>query len=86
NSGIYDLVLLDYHLPGMNGLELMDVLSRMPDVPPVIILTASGDERIAIAALEKGAADYAVKDAGSNYFDLLPAIMHAAFTRESLQR
>lgn len=82
----YQLILLDYHLPGMSGLELLDVLGTIENTPPVIILTASGDENVAVSAMEKGAADYAVKDAGQNYFELLPAIMQAAYLREMLQR
>lgn len=82
----YDLVLMDYHLPGMNGLEALDVITTMEMAPPVILLTASGDERVAVEALRKGAADYAVKDAGQGYFDLLPAIMQAAYTKERLLR
>ena len=80
----YDLLLLDYHLPGMTGIELQEKIKELPDTPPVIILTASGDERIALKALEKGAADYAVKDSGQTYLDLLPAIMQAAYTKERL--
>jgi two-component system, sensor histidine kinase len=83
---VYDLALLDYHLPGMSGLELLDELMGRENMPPVIILTASGDERVAVSALEKGAADYAVKDAGQSYLDLLPAIMQAAYMRQALQR
>ena len=55
-------------------------------MPPAVILTAGGDERIALEALEKGAADYAVKDVNQTYLDLLPAIMVAAFTKERLLR
>jgi signal transduction histidine kinase len=86
HNGHYDLVLLDYHLPRMNGLEALDAIIAMEAPPPVILLTASGDERVAVAALEKGAADYAVKDVGQGYFDLLPAIMQAAYTKERLLR
>ncbi len=82
----YDMILLDYHLPGMSGLEMLDRLKTMPNPTPVIVLTASGDERIALAALEKGAADYAVKDSEQTYIDLLPAVMQAAFTKERLLR
>lgn len=82
----YDLVLLDYHLPGMNGLEALDAIIAMQGAPPVIILTGSGDESVAVAALEKGAADYAVKDTGQSYFDLLPAVIQAAYTKDRLVR
>ncbi len=83
----YDLILLDYHLPpGMNGLELISQLTPITDYPPIIILTSSGDEQVALQALENGAADYAVKDTGQLYMELLPAIMQAAFTKDRLAR
>ena len=82
----FDLILLDYHLPRMNGLELLDELQKKKNVPPVILLTAVGDEHVAVSALQKGAADYAVKDTGQSYFDLLPAVMQAAYAKELLQR
>lgn len=82
----YDLVLIDYNLPGMSGLDLLDRMGELPLTPPSVILTVGGDERIALAALEKGAADYAVKDVNQTYLDLLPAIMVAAFTKERLLR
>lgn len=82
----YDLILVDYNLPGMNGLEMLDHILAMKNPIPAIILTTSGDERIALAALEKGAADYAVKDTNQAYLDLLPAVMQTAYTKERLTR
>ncbi len=82
----YDLVLVDYQLPGMNGLDVLAALTPPADYPPVIVLTAGGDEKVALQALANGAADYAVKDVGQLYFDLLPAVMQAAFTKDRLTR
>ena len=82
----YDLILLDYNLPDVNGIEVLKQLMPPIQYPPVIILTTSGDERVALQALEMGAADYAVKDTGQFYFDLLPAIMQAAYIKDQLMR
>ena len=80
----YHLILLDYNLPGITGIEFMEKLQPLENYPPIIILTAGGDEKVALAALQKGAADYAVKDTSHIYLDLLPAIMQAAYTKYRL--
>ncbi len=58
-----DLVLLDWMLPGMSGIELAKKFradSRMKNVP-IIMLTARGDERDKVLGLETGADDYITK-------------------------
>jgi len=58
----FDLVLLDYKLPGMTGLEFLRELRLRQLETPVIIVTGRGDERIAVEAMKLGARDYIVKD------------------------
>ncbi|RKG70874.1 hybrid sensor histidine kinase/response regulator [Corallococcus sp. CA054B] len=62
-----DAMLLDYHLPGMNGVSLLQKLTALglPRVPAVVVLTGSGNERVAVDAMKAGAQDYLVKEAFS---------------------
>lgn len=56
-----DLVLTDLQMPEMDGLELVEnVRLKHPSVP-VILMTAYGSEKIAIQALQRGAASYVPK-------------------------
>ncbi|HEX7341331.1 MAG TPA: phosphate regulon transcriptional regulator PhoB [Rhodanobacteraceae bacterium] len=58
-----DLILLDWMLPGMSGLELARRLSRdhlIRDIP-IIMLTARGEEMDRVNGLEAGVDDYVVK-------------------------
>ncbi|MDZ8050986.1 MAG: ATP-binding protein [Aulosira sp. ZfuVER01] len=58
-----DVILLDFCLPDMSGLELFDRLEKeIFDTPPtVIMLTGRGDEEVAVQAMKRGAQDYLVK-------------------------
>lgn len=56
----FDLVLLDWMMPGMNGLDVCRQLRRFSDVP-VIFLTAKTDEIDKVLGLEIGADDYMTK-------------------------
>ncbi|RKI04193.1 hybrid sensor histidine kinase/response regulator [Corallococcus sp. AB038B] len=62
-----DAMLLDYHLPGMNGVTLLKKITELglPRVPAVVVLTGSGNERVAVDAMKAGAQDYLVKEAFS---------------------
>jgi len=56
-----DAVVTDLSMPGMDGLELMaQIVARDPALP-VILLTAHGSERVAVAAMKQGAYDYIAK-------------------------
>ncbi len=58
-----DVILLDFCLPDMSGLELFDKLEQeVFDTPiTVIMLTGRGDEEVAVQAMKRGAQDYLVK-------------------------
>lgn len=61
-QGGFDCVLLDWNLPGMNGLEVLAAIRQdHPSHLPVLMLTAEDKEEQVNSALEKGASGYIVK-------------------------
>lgn len=60
-SGIYDLLLLDIMLPGMDGISLLKSIRAERIATPVILLTAKGEVDDKIAGLDHGADDYVAK-------------------------
>ena len=55
----YDLVLLDIHMPGQDGLALAHTLQTLPQPPAVVFVTAHADH--AVSAFELDAVDYLTK-------------------------
>ena len=74
----FDLVVLDWNLPGMTGIELCRLLRRDPKLAtlPVLFLTAHASSRDIVEAFASGADDYVVKpfrapELGARIFGLL---------------
>jgi len=56
-----DLVLTDYMMPGMSGIEVLNVIKQNQPLLPVIMLTGHGDVALTIKAIQLGAVDFIEK-------------------------
>lgn len=73
----FDLILLDYNLPGLNGIETMKALIKHYDQSPaVIILSHSENTELALRCIEVGAQDFLKKSEVTSQ-RLIQAILHA---------
>lgn len=54
-------LLLDVRMPGMNGMELFEILKKQDVDIPVIFITGHGDVSLAVQAMKAGAADFIEK-------------------------
>lgn len=57
----FDLILCDYRLPDMNGMEILKYSIRNNPSAPVIIITAYADVNMAVQLIKAGARDYVTK-------------------------
>ena len=69
------VVLCDYNMPGMDGLEMLDRIRAKDDTIPVIILTGQGDISTAVTAMQQGAYDFIEKP--FDHDELLELLRHA---------
>ena len=79
HDGEFDILVIDYNLPDMSGVELMETLKKTGKNIPSIIVTGSGNENIAVRAMKLGALDYIVKD--KETIKNLPATCRDAISR-----
>ena len=81
----YNLILLDYRLPGLNALEFTKIIRQERKLlVPIIIVTGHGNEETAIQALKLGANDYLVKR--ENYLHRLPSLILSIYQHYELAK
>ena len=81
----YDVVLLDYHLHGLNALEVAKILlqERHLDLP-IVLVTSEGNEEVVAQALRLGVSDYLIKH--QSYLYELPAILEKVYHQTTMVR
>ena len=79
-----DCILLDFNMPGRNGLELLEELRTNEKHMPVVMLTGQGNEKIAAESIKSGAQEYLSKNdlTGS----ALHRVIHNTVERVKLRR
>lgn len=85
SSGRFQVILMDYLLPGLNALEFVKIMrqERKSEIP-ILIVSGQGSEDIAVQALKLGATEYIVKN--ENYLQRLPASITNAYQHYELKR
>jgi len=58
----FDVILMDYFLPGKNGLEITKELIARKVTTPIVFLTVNTDFEVALDVMKLGVADYLVKE------------------------
>ena len=82
-SGIYDLLILDVMLPGINGFDIARTVRREGIQAPILMLTARADTDDKVSGLDSGAADYLTKPCETK--ELL-ARVRALLRRNNMQK
>ncbi len=79
-----DILLIDYYLPEMNGLEVTKAIREKGIETPIIFLTSNRDFRLAVEVMKYGVEDYIVKDEAVD--SVLPRTILNVLERVDLKR
>ncbi|MFH0992314.1 MAG: response regulator [bacterium] len=79
-----DVILMDYYLPGLNGLEVTKILKSKSIEAPIIFLTVNTDMNLAVEVMKLGVQDYLVKEEIST--PILPTTIIRVVERQKFKR
>lgn len=79
-----DAILMDYFLPGMNGLEITKMLKEKEVPIPVVFLTVNKDMALAVEVMKLGVQDYLVKEEIST--PILPKTIMSVVEKRKFQK
>ncbi|MBD3383859.1 response regulator [candidate division KSB1 bacterium] len=78
----FDALVLDYHLPDKDGLQMLREFKESGITLPVVMVTGQGDERVAVEAMRLGAMDYIVKT--KQDLNILPRVVQRVIKEHNL--
>ncbi len=84
NAAIHTLVAVDQNMPVYTGLDVIRSLASRGSLPPLIMITGTGSEEVAVEAMKLGASDYLVKDVEGRYLRLLPLVIERTLKQQQL--
>lgn len=79
----FDLVLSDFEIADFNGLQVLDTVQSVNSNLPVIIITGSGSEEVAVETMRRGAADYVIKS--PQHLQRLQHTIHAVLEKNRMR-
>ncbi|MGE5444575.1 MAG: diguanylate cyclase [Ignavibacteriales bacterium] len=77
----FDVVITDYMLGDGTAFDIFGLIKDTP----IIIITGSGNEKVAVEAMKAGACDYLIKDPERNYFKVLPITVENAIKHKRVE-
>lgn len=77
SSSLPDVIIIDYKLPGMSGIDLYEkIKSRLKDNNKVIMLSSLDDGNMVLNFIQRGVRDYVIKD--ENVIESLEAVLNGS--------
>lgn len=80
----FNVILCDFNMPGMNGLETLQKFHSYQVTTPVIMVTGQKDQKVAAQLIKEGAYDYVSKEEG--YSAALPFVIQEALGKFNAKR